>query len=114
MAIDTDNEKFSLITYNQMWNTPIPTSSDGLGELDKQHLIAQYAGLDWFGPLSVADNCKLSMITYQEPFMAAIPYSNDGIGQLDSQQLMWQTACILLGGNENRYRGLLKLGLWLR
>ena len=47
MAIDTDNEKLSLISYNQPFNPAIPISSDGLGQADNQHLIWQYAGVLW-------------------------------------------------------------------
>ncbi len=47
MAIDTDNEKFSLISYMQPFNAPIPESSDGIGQADKQHLIWGYAGILW-------------------------------------------------------------------
>ena len=47
MAISTTNEKFALITYQQMWNTPLPISADGLDQADNQHLIAQYPGVLW-------------------------------------------------------------------
>lgn len=47
MAIDTNNEKLALITYLQPWNTPVPISSDGLGQDDKQHLLACYPGILW-------------------------------------------------------------------
>ena len=49
MAIDTNNEKFALISYQQPFNTPIPISADGLGQDDKQHLIWQYPGILWEG-----------------------------------------------------------------
>jgi len=47
VAIDTNNEKFALITFQQLWNTPLPISSNGLGQDDKQHLLAQYPGILW-------------------------------------------------------------------
>jgi len=47
MAIDTNNKKFALITYQQPFNTPIPSSDDGLGQSDKQDLIWQYPGILW-------------------------------------------------------------------
>ena len=47
MAIDTNNEKFALITYQQPFNTPLPVSADGLGQADNQHLIWQYPGILW-------------------------------------------------------------------
>ena len=50
MAVDTDNEKYALITYHMMWNTPLPISSDGLGQDDKQHLIAEFPGVLWGAP----------------------------------------------------------------
>ena len=51
MSIDTDNKKFALITYQQMWNTPLPISADGLGQADNQHLMAQYPGILWTVPI---------------------------------------------------------------
>ncbi len=42
MAITTTNEKLALISYQFIWNTPIPISADGLGVGDKFHLVAQY------------------------------------------------------------------------
>ena len=51
MAIDTNNKKFALITYQQPFNTPVPISADGLGQDDKQHLIWQYPGILWVIPL---------------------------------------------------------------
>ena len=47
MAIDTDNEKFALISYQQNWNTPIPISDDIGNDGDKQHLIWEYPGIVW-------------------------------------------------------------------
>jgi len=47
MAIDTDNKKLALITLLQPWNTPVPISADGLGQGDKQHLLAGYPGILW-------------------------------------------------------------------
>lgn len=47
MAIDTNNEKFALISYNQPFNPSVPISDDGLGQDDKQHLIWQYPGVLW-------------------------------------------------------------------
>jgi len=47
MAIDTNNEKFALISYQQPFNTPLPISADGLGQADNQHLIWQYPGILW-------------------------------------------------------------------
>ena len=47
MAIDTNNEKFALITYHQPWNTPLPISTDGLGQADNQHLLWEYPGVLW-------------------------------------------------------------------
>ena len=47
MAIDTNNEKLALITLLQPWNTPIPISADGIGQDDKQHLLACYPGILW-------------------------------------------------------------------
>lgn len=47
MSIDTVNEKLALISYQQPFNTPIPISSDGLGQDDKQHLIWQFPGVLW-------------------------------------------------------------------
>lgn len=43
----TDNDKFALITYHQPWNAPLPISSDGLGQADKQHLLWEYPGILW-------------------------------------------------------------------
>ena len=45
MAIDTTNKKFSLMTLGEPWLDPLPISSDGLGQADKQHLLALYCGL---------------------------------------------------------------------
>ncbi len=47
MSIDTNNEKFALITYQQPFNTPLPISANDLGQDDKQHLIWQYPGILW-------------------------------------------------------------------
>lgn len=50
MAIDTNNEKFALISFHQPFNTPIPSSSDGIGQDDKQHLLWEYPGILWSAP----------------------------------------------------------------
>ena len=42
MTIDTDNEKFSLITIQQPWNTPLPSTNTPFDTGDKFHLIWQY------------------------------------------------------------------------
>lgn len=47
MAIDTDNEKFALLSWLQPYNTPVPISADGLGQADKQHLVWGYPGILW-------------------------------------------------------------------
>ena len=47
MAIDTNNEKLALISLLQPWNTPVPISADGIGQDDKQHLLAGYPGILW-------------------------------------------------------------------
>ena len=52
MAIDTDNKKYSLITMEQPWNTPIPHPVGALTVYDQMHLIWEYCGLDWTGLLS--------------------------------------------------------------
>ena len=44
MAIDTTNKKLSLMTLGEPWLDPLPISSDGLGQADKQHLLALYCG----------------------------------------------------------------------
>ena len=49
MAIDTNNEKLALISLLQPWNTPVPISADGIGQDDKQHLLAGYPGILWSG-----------------------------------------------------------------
>jgi len=51
---DTEN-RFSLISYQQPWNVPIPISTDGLGQGDKQHLLWGYAGINW---TSISANLK--------------------------------------------------------
>ena len=56
MAIDTNNKKLSLITFHQIWNTPLNLPSDGIGSDDQKHLIAEYCGLTWTGV--VADYMK--------------------------------------------------------
>ena len=43
--IDTINEKLALISLLKSWDTPIPISTDGLGQDDKQHLIWTYPGI---------------------------------------------------------------------
>jgi hypothetical protein len=45
MAIDTKNEKLSLISLLQPFSPPVPDSSDGLGQDDRQHLIWAYCGI---------------------------------------------------------------------
>jgi len=49
MAIDTNNEKFALVTFLQMWMIPMPISPGALGQDDKQHLLAGYPGILWTG-----------------------------------------------------------------
>ena len=47
MAIETDNEKLALMSYNQPFNPAVPISIDGLAQGDLQHLIWQYPGILW-------------------------------------------------------------------
>ena len=47
MAIDTTNEKLALMTWMQPWQLPLPISSDGLGQADKQQLVWGYSGILW-------------------------------------------------------------------
>lgn len=47
MAITTVNEKLSLISWLQPYNTSLPISSDGIDQADQQQLIAGYAGVLW-------------------------------------------------------------------
>jgi len=42
-----NNSKLSLISYNQPFQASVPVSTDGLGQGDKQHLVWQYAGIEW-------------------------------------------------------------------
>jgi len=49
MAIDTDNKKFAVITFLQMWMIPMPISPGTFGQDDKQHLLAGYPGILWAG-----------------------------------------------------------------
>jgi hypothetical protein len=65
MAIDVNNEKFALITYHQPWNTPIPSSSDGIGQADKQHLLWEYPGILW-GPIANLGYHKIIGISFQK------------------------------------------------
>ena len=53
MAIDTKNEKLALINLLQPFNTPVPDSSDGLGQDDKQHLLWAYPGILWTEAVSI-------------------------------------------------------------
>jgi len=46
-----DNDKLSLISYQQMWNVPMPVDLDAsFDQGNKQHLIAQYSGISWQAP----------------------------------------------------------------
>lgn len=48
MAAVTDNAKFSLLSYQQPFNSPIPAPVGAeMSQGDKQHLLWQYAGIDW-------------------------------------------------------------------
>ncbi len=47
MAIDTNNEKFALLSFRQPWQCPVPISADGLDQADLQQLIWDYPGLLW-------------------------------------------------------------------
>jgi len=47
MAIDTTNERYAAITYQQLWNTPIPIPSGTVTDGDKQQLLAEYPGIIW-------------------------------------------------------------------
>ena len=47
MAIETDNEKLALMSYNQPFNPAVPIVSDGIGQAEKQHLIWQFPGILW-------------------------------------------------------------------
>ena len=68
MAIDTNNEKLALISLLQPFNTPVPISSDGLDQADKQHLLWGYPGILWsagaairaFGAAVLTITAKLS------------------------------------------------------
>ncbi len=43
-----DNAKFSLLSYQQPFNSPIPAPVGGaLTQGDNQHLMWQYAGINW-------------------------------------------------------------------
>ncbi len=53
MAIDTNNKKFSLITWQQLWNMPLPSTGSAFTQGDKQHLIAEYSGIDFNPPVVV-------------------------------------------------------------
>ena len=64
MAIDTANEKLALITYQQMWNTPVPISSDGIGQDDRQHLLAQYPGILYASPSTAVSGSDLLKIVH--------------------------------------------------
>ena len=50
MAIDTTNEKLALIRFQQVWQPPLPISSDGIGQDDKQSLLWGYPGILWAIP----------------------------------------------------------------
>lgn len=65
MAIDTTNEKLALITFHQIWNTPAPISADGLGQGDKQQLIAEYPGILWTAeiPIGVISNPSIGSVS---------------------------------------------------
>lgn len=97
MAIDTNNEKLALISYNQPFNPAIPISSDGLDWDDKQHLIWQYPGLEWETPGAVTDNNKLALITYHQPWNTPIPAPVGVMTQGDKQHLLWEYPGILWG-----------------
>ena len=47
MAISTINDKLALISLLKPWEVPLPISSDGLDQADKQHLIWGYPGILW-------------------------------------------------------------------
>jgi hypothetical protein len=47
VAIDTDNEKFALIDWGNVWMDGLPISSDGLDQADNQQLLWEYPGLLW-------------------------------------------------------------------
>lgn len=51
MAIDTTNKKLALLTYLLPFYPALPTSSDGLGQDDKQHLLWEYPGILWTAPV---------------------------------------------------------------
>ena len=61
MSIDTNNEKLALITLLQPWNTPVPISADGLGQDDKQHLLAGYPGILWSAGGGSGESAKTSL-----------------------------------------------------
>ena len=63
MAIDTNNEKLALITFLQPWNTPVPISADGIGQDDKQHLLAGYPGILWSEGGGGGDDDTAVMVT---------------------------------------------------
>jgi len=48
MAIDTDNEKLSLMTYGSHWMGPTPFPVGvAIDQGDAQHLLAGYPGILW-------------------------------------------------------------------
>ena len=90
MAIDNDNEKLALITYQQMWNTPlpkgvpgvmmvdtpdvgiittpdvepVPTEPSAFSQGDNQHLIAQYPGISWTAHVAIGRRRGLLLRVY--------------------------------------------------
>ena len=53
MAIDTNNDKLSLISMLKPWEVPIPQPSGDstIDQADKQHLIWGYSGVLWAVPV---------------------------------------------------------------
>lgn len=47
MAIETDNEKLALMSYNQPFVPAVPIVTNGMTQADYQHLIWQYPGILW-------------------------------------------------------------------
>ncbi len=50
MAIDTINEKLSLLEYLEPYQPGVPISADGLDQADNQQLLWEYPGLLWAPP----------------------------------------------------------------
>jgi len=43
----TDNDKLSMLSYQQPWNSAIPIGNGSLDQGDKQHFLGQYSGIFW-------------------------------------------------------------------